>query len=565
MSENKDSSHEWDPAKEPQSLRLFGMVAFVLSIVSFYTTSQGLNHYFFNNELMATLASAAIQTSLFVLGLRFPFYREIETTAKNKPSKAIAFYLLSLVISSTFSAAHFINNIYDKNGTWIINAQVELTETVQKINNDLSSVAQEELRFVQQQIENDLIFLNQELRNTNAGGSANDRFDKFRLRNEYGLSEDNTEDMLYISVGDDVSRLFERQESGEIISQSMIAEIQIKIDEYIADLESNIGTLSDEILVMDNNINNYRRNGEDEYLKRARDDRERLVNEKYRNGKRKEYLDDLRFQLEQLEGLENTGIGEQISIILPEIISNDPDINAIAEAMNRIEKELPLLWKTEGGNSDSYIAQSNRFISLQMQFRYYMLLHDIANMSNFALALDGKDNDSFSHIVGETDRIVREISTSGEENGDIDPQKQEEWRLLWREEIDQLKENLIAIPDYDELGTEDALSENATYFFANRDKLVSELIELERKSLFTLNGIERGWNFLFSKYRVPAWASVILAFSLDLSGLLIGGISYLTRKRLSQRRVSHKNLGQQSQTYEDDTERNSGMTVDPVQ
>lgn len=109
--------------KSMSDITIVTTAAFAFSIVSWKATAEGLQSYVFTNGWEAALISFAIQSILFVLNIKLPFYfHKIGQNTRTNHTKKIThfqtlllvFYFMILSSSSFFSFVYICNNVVYK-------------------------------------------------------------------------------------------------------------------------------------------------------------------------------------------------------------------------------------------------------------------------------------------------------------------------------------------------------------------------------------------------------------------------------------------------------------------
>lgn len=158
---SKDTSKSKIPKEKDinkESIKILSIAAFCFSIVSFQTTSSGLDEFVFNDQwLICTLISFSIQSILFVFNLKFPkILMEIWTGIKywwiyifRLILMLIIFilYFSVLIGSSLFSFIYIYNSSYLEQDINKIDADVILSSSYNEALKEYSDYLTENIKF----------------------------------------------------------------------------------------------------------------------------------------------------------------------------------------------------------------------------------------------------------------------------------------------------------------------------------------------------------------------------------------------------------------------------------
>ena len=133
--------------------KFLNICSVLLALISFFTTSQGLKKYFFqDNEIFAYIGSIAIQGFLMGMNLRLAKY-----IGKKSPAAvwgAFGLYAVTVFFSAGFSYVYVSNSIYEK--TRILDANTELSSTYEKEKGNLEILTDQALAGVSERLFEDL-------------------------------------------------------------------------------------------------------------------------------------------------------------------------------------------------------------------------------------------------------------------------------------------------------------------------------------------------------------------------------------------------------------------------
>lgn len=500
---------ETSAGSEKKLWKLFNICTLILAIISFYTTSQGLNTYFFNgNVLCGTLVSFAIQGVLLGLNLKLPKY--ISSKSRFSRNSIIATYAFSLLWSTGFSYIYVSNQAYAP--VFMKDGQTKLVNAYMQAKNDLKKRSQHDFTNV-------LRTVFAEIGNLQQSASLIDR------PTDHALAEampDFTAMRTYfydhagmiavinkletLSTGKPMGSISQLEETMTSATKDLLEE-KTQLEQQIADKENKLRASSDKILSLSGDKYSFRSNSTAD----AKYDKEILYEESARAALELELqalnnqLNEKTEMIKQLDTLKNYASAKasstssmltaNFSNILAELGSTEPDIEAVNTYADQIFTSLAAAMQTDG-NNDQYSQVLNNYLLLQTT------LSELQNIRTIQVYLNKKDT-----IIHDTDSLV---SSTPSEN------ELQAWRDTWNSVISQIKQDYYLLPSAAD-STEDGKEIN---------NICQSFSTLQRNLLMDLNGIEKAFQYLFGDYPKLAWFSLVLSLYLDVSPILIGFYKY---------------------------------------
>ena len=480
--------------KHLTDISIVRVAAFSFAIVSWQATASGLSAYVFGSGWQSVFISFGIQSILFVLNLKLPFYfhcigmnspertkkRYLFGKNKGKEKSAykttvfqrviIIFYIVVLLSSSFFSFVYICNYVVYEHQSGYVDDNTILASTYREILNDTADYIEEDTKAMQ--------ILASKLLG--------------ELKNLYPVD---------VAAGNSVSL----QELNERLA---------KAEDAFAVAEEDYNTAKSDAERLKNDMESYAQSRNSTIYHDRQDDWEGKYKEakgnydtaiKDRNSKQKTY-NDARTNLTNAKNAVTNYKKPQDTVIaefLVEMLKPSPSPEALEGYINELNAMLVDL----DGNvaiieNYSKLVETTQTLTTVVK-DYITLVHATENGSdnNIAYLMD--------HVM---DDIV--IPNPKSESFESDYNK---WRKDWEIKLNTHLENTLI--DIELLSN-----------YKINDKM-NIIDELRRNKISDINVIEKASSLLFGKYRFSAWCSLALALFFDLSSLLAGLIIYGIRKK----------------------------------
>lgn len=496
--------------KETEFWNFVNVCSVFLAFISLYTTAEGMNRFFFRNDRMhGYLISLAIQGILLSLNLRLPKY----LTGKSMAAKgsAIGLYLFTVLWSSGFSYIFMANVIYED--TWMKDAQIEMSALYREEKQELAWQTEDSM--------NEAVGLVLEevtaLRNMAAGmdrtvsaGLAVDYQDYQRL-----FAED--AQMLQVidslqageNTSGDLSSLLSVLTSRQTTLRTDLKSAEEKLEESGNKLEA-LDEQRTELIDRRARVSA----GSDAHNSYTASIDEKTAEIEALREKQSAYEAEAQSVNDRLRAIEalssigrmadssSSGLAEkEFAGILSELGSADPDMDQINETADRIYTTL--MGKTKAGEASAEYGQL-----VENYFGLRTRLNEAAQIRNILLWMEQEDT-----VVSDTEQLVR----AGEGGQEL-----KQWRDSWNQALTALKERIILIPSPEQSG----------YLRQEwKEGTLDSLTRMQRNYLLELNAVEKAGNYLFGKYSVMAWFSLLFAFYLDTAPMLLAVFKYRCAQR----------------------------------
>ena len=482
-----------DKRKNGKEQKIVKIAALCFALISWVATAKGMKEYVFSSNIEASLISFGIQSILFVFNLRLPYFIEKigsltqQDERKRKRSGhgfkwtnlqkiVVVFYSFILLSSTFFSFVYICNTVvyehdigYSDDDTLLLNKyQIELSQVRKAIDENskvLPLIASEQLAQLLKEMNNAGL-----IQETDKSlEELNSEFSRAKEAADAKQIEYNNKNNAYVDARKEVEGLYDVR--------------FWKSDEYNAKIEK----------------------------------RDELYNE----------LEAIRGQLESANQ-SVTDAQQKVENYKP---STD---NLVAKILSDFLKRKEQAESIDISMDEliSYIADLGRNNAIPKNYTELVhIVHNLNNTVNQYMKLRGTSNDDSA------EKLYKELERRLEDNIKIpDPQRKESfqeekntWIEGWIERYQLLKDLIWRMPTYSSYNLNDldrTLVDKEFLMNYNPEKRINELNDLERKKLTDINVMERAFLLLFSKYKMTAWISFLIAFGLDISSLLAGAIIY---------------------------------------
>jgi len=567
----------------------YGIAA--LSLVSFITTSNGLQEIIKDNKLLPFLISFGIQMIVLIVGTQlvniFKVIKNIRVSKKFwKGMIAVSViipYLSAVCFSSFFSYVSLANDAYENVKESDYNIEIEnfFNEEITNVKNLNDAAGIITLKQIQTYVPDFKSILDEF--STKYGGVI--QSDKTKIqKNEvsslnsseiynpetyiysYGANTQQIERLNgYVTTFDNAADIYHNY---YISYERQYENIQSSEDkELVASADKNISEIESSILSIDNQINNLNSindpNSDFNNALRTPISRFTSAFESLKNS-----FADLRSFYNGLsnESVQNSNLNlDNIYNTIYSTINVDDDkvVNAIND-LTLIINAYITTYDTDEIN-DEILSNLSTCITYLGEFdKYKKLDQKINDFENNVLqkvyVIDSettteKHNDNTETTIKEEvvndanqtatntqkdidkhDEIITEVAETNSDYA-LNKVSKDEWNEIRRENLGEFIDIIKSLPDFDTILTlYDDSSQMKSYvdiLEKNKDyKTVTleEAYSLNRQNLESISEIERAWNFLSSDFKYMAIYCGVIALFLDLSSLLVGIFIYFYEK-----------------------------------
>lgn len=519
---------------------LIRMAVICLAIVSLYTTAQGMKQYIFDGNNISYLASAAIQSILLAMSMGLPGY--LNGVWKNQwhvvMRLLVCICILTLTVIIMFCSSFFsyiyIAEFVNKD-SWGTESELLVQQTYRKELYQAKDYAHAYRTYLEMDMGEKLLILQQQADEI----SQNEKLDNLNMdwdqeRINYGdvstsvgvimapvidamenamksSSAQGSREQAAIAVTDAINNV----ESGKESIQQELDRLDLQINNINLQINSltrmiNNATEETNIESLNNTLNNYVQQ------------RESVTNTQ--NAKQEEYgqLDAALTRLQIYEnrlGLNNSAssisIRNKLLEMQKQFFQNNPDEEQLLDEATSIFDELR--------NSEIYGEDNLSYTESLVQMNQLILnLKDYSNIKKTESTLESMIEELKSDAASETKDNIQ-----GEEDADT------EWEKIWKERLESLRAQISSMPEYmDEYKTNDnetnilTDSQSGILRTYEKNESTNQLDEMIRMYIEKHNALYQGLIYLNSPYRMLAIFSFVLAVLFDLSGFILGFISW---------------------------------------
>ncbi len=476
-----------------EGIKIIKVAAFCFAIISWIATAQGLHKYIFQDYYwQALLASFAIQSFLFVLNLKLPYYFEIigkktinrekkkSRFGKNKINEVsrykwtnmqkiiVYFYVIILFTSSFFSFVYITNLVY--RSTQYIDSNVILNKTYQTYLNDVEKYSRELTKITQIVINSKLSELQNMVTNQN-------------------INPKKTKDEL----------------------EQILNQVQQEYDFKIIEETKAKDILENARKIYETSMEEYWRSSKD------REDEKKAfldAQDDYEEAQKATatVLERLNRAQYDLDNYKPT-VDILVNNLLIEIIGqNSLDLKKIDSQLAELNKRI-----FEADEKD--ISQNNfaeivtKTTELTIAINNYRILQGIQSQESNVNTISSLKNDI---------DIVTPVPTTESFLEDKD-----NWEEMWKDHFLSLEKVIRSLPNF----SEEMISEidNVNQIIDVQELLrfdaqgtINKIDVIVRSNLTDINALERAVKLLFSDFPFLAWFSLILSIFFDVFSLLAG-------------------------------------------
>lgn len=460
--------------------RIIKVAAFCFAVISWLATAEGLHMYVFNYAWQAHLISFGVQSILFVLNLKLPYYFEqlgqYGTSGKKHPNRLFqaviaVFYVAAMLFSSFFSFVHISNSVVYGHDSGYVDDNTVLTNSFQHILDNTGKYIDENIKATQ----------------IVAGKQLAD------LQMEMGMVEDSNETVTLQALQNAVAEA-DLAYQNAIVSRDDAQRICDAKYEYMQSLYGVRFARPEKYLAA--------QEAYEEALKDVSEAQKVLNSANSKLQKAQQALEDW----EETDAAITSGL-------LIELLSDSPDPETLSGELALLLNRVTQLG--EGGNIPSnFAAIVQKTQVLQTTLQHYMTLREIHTADNLAILSDA--------LTASNMTIPSPTSLTFEE-------ELLNWQDFWQMQYGELKKLVQQLPEYDasysEYLADNWINTNLLESY-NKDQLMTEIDDLLRNCATDINVIERSVNLIRGEYPFAAIFSAIIAAFLDLSSLLAGLFLY---------------------------------------
>lgn len=529
-----------------------------LSIVSFYTTANGMNDYIFiDNATVAYAASAAIQGILLALSMNLPGYlMGIWNRSKEKHEKekwyiiigrwllkvilcicAILLTVVTLFCSSWFSYVYIADVIHQD--SWGIDSELLVQQTYRTQLYNARDYARMYRIYLEESLGEKILLLEEQAGNL-SDSEVDITVDWEEEKANYISEQATTASSYMATVIDAMEKVFSENDSQENrdIAATAVEDAKTNIANRMEDIQNNLNTLdanitnyNNQIANLTNRINRATAETDTTALTNSINSYTQLISEtaQQQQALQIEYmqLDRALLRLPFYEsrlGLSSStsaiSIRSGLMQLQSEFFRQEPDEESMLEIATEIFDNLRSASRIASGNgNEASMEETQSYTNLLVQMnRLIQNLTDYSEIKDIELNLEQLIID------------LRKIDITDESTSETaDTSKKEQWKLEWGRRLTELKAQINSLPVYGEIeetGNDmvKVLSENQMVVLRNYDRnsASKELDDMTRRYISNHNEIYQGIIYLQSPYRSLAIFALILALSFDLSGFIFG-------------------------------------------
>lgn len=512
---------QWPVVRKYLSLAAVG-----LSVVSFYTTAQGLYEFVFHEMWQALLISGAVQISLFVLNLKLFYF------FKKKWWVAVTLWILTITASSTFSYVYIANEIYN-DSLYYSDVNRIMDEKVTNLSFQLKDHIDASTAYVKET-------MNAYCSTLSVPADTSVTSPSKPVKDLIANCTSSLKTAALFSGTDTVFRQCVK------LMEDAVAMLP---DSYT---DAQIGSTIASVEMAGTNLLKLKTNTESKVTSaktRWTDINERL--KQYKNFRDPEFqkLQDQNNEIEaEIKELEDNLIEIDTAISSTSLciqkLTAEKDSN-IANRMTASRENLLLEVNKETPDTQVIETSLNDIYGLLIRQGYAGDSSQINNYFNFKQAVSSYKKliqmaDENQAVLAALD-LSRVNATGAENTGVIvnakNPDSLSQWKTGWHQQLNQLRaivrdcplpeSTLIVAKDLS--GNNVPINRENTLLPIDRESIIDTISSMERSYLEDLNKMEKAGNLLFSKYKGMARFSLAAAVFLDLVSAMIGAFLYFNK------------------------------------
>lgn len=471
----------------------FAWGSLLFAIVSFFGTANGMNGSLFKGHLFAAYAlSFGLQVFLLTFNLHLP--KLISERAKVQKKYAVVLYIATLLGSAFFNYAYISTSVYSQ--TWIQYAHLELTDAFLTSRSKLEAMAASIYSNTATELSKDITTVQKSLP-IEVDQLEKPDFSAIKVRFNSDSEVKNIADALS-TVDTTSAGSFEKYGESlngkveDLVADNVIIETEIeKLKDVIASCENEINSLIDVRYGV--NINSPAHISYTESIERAEERQKEAENEKGekilvrdKNNEKINLLNELITYLQLLEAQPGVRVSVQFSEILTQLLSPEPNIKLINNAITEISHELTRSNGMQGEQSALVLETIARFKS---------------NLSLLQTVNNCRDWLESENAIYEAEKFI---------NGHMKKEDKEDWRTQWNTTISIVESYLRSVEPY--TGVSDT---------AAIEGLTEELSMLKQTYLLELSDVQTALGQFTSSHSAMARLSAIIALYLDAAPVLV--------------------------------------------
>ena len=481
--------------KSMSDITIVTTAAFAFSIVSWKATAEGLQSYVFTNGWEAALISFAIQSILFVLNIKLPFYfHKIGQNTRTNHTKKIThfqtlllvFYFMILSSSSFFSFVYICNNVVYKH-------QSGYTDDDTLAQSEYTKILSETKHYIRNASNAKRILANEYLN---------------KIQSEYALSTTPTQEEKSL---DELNVLLNNAETAQALAKEEYETAKADADSLKQDMDSYAQQRA-------NTTWHDRQNEWESKYQTATNNWNVAITR--RDTKKSEYEKAVQAYVDAQNAVKYYHQSSQtlVTNLLAEMLKETPDPDTLNTYITNLNTDI-LDKETFNKTTDDYtkLVEYTQELSI--------LISDYTKLQNYL-----HDSDGIESLADHSVNIA--VPDPKEKNYS---QKYVKWKNSWNNNLSKLNNIIQNLPTISSSEKERLYNNSAidndffeTYIPTQKSE---EITALKRNKFSDINVIEKALNLLTGKYRMIAWFSLVLAIFFDLSSLLAGLFLYGIQKK----------------------------------
>lgn len=579
---NRDNRIKWGAgiSSSTRNTTILRIGVIFLSVVSFFTTANGMKTYIFtDNDGIAYAASAAIQGILLALSMNLPGYLrdickktgEIHEGEKRWRSGlykvgrfiwksllcicVVALTCVTIFCSSWFSYI-YIADILHQN-SWETDSELLVQQTYRTQLYDAQNYVKSYRAYLEESIGDELLLLETQAAQL-PNFSTDISIDWSEEQVAYAPNDGSTASgyMSNVIRAMEAAMLQEASQEEKELAITAVADAQTNISNRMESIQQNQDTLDSRINMYNNQITAWRNQ-----LNRETDETNRqslsnliaqytelMAGASQRQAElQTEYLK-LESALQRLPFYESLlGLSSSTSAVSiqsdliqlqSEFFRQEPDEDKLLNTAAVIFEKLRSASRVAvSGGTDDPAASDNPDVQ-ENKLSYMVLMRQmnrlIRDMTDYTDMKDIEAN--LNELINDLLKINASIGVAPAPTEEHESNNQ--WKIDWSARVASLKSQISAMPVYRNEGrsmSENDASDtgggiltelqNSILEDYNRDSSCRELDDITRRYLSNHNAVYNGLIYLQSPYSSLAIFALILAFSFDLSGFIFGLIA----------------------------------------
>lgn len=471
----------------------FAWGSLLFAIVSFFGTANGMTGSFFKGHPFAAYAlSFGVQVFLLTFNLHLP--KLISERAKVRKKYVVVLYIATLLGSAFFNYAYISTSVYSQ--TWTQYAHLELTDTFLTSRSKLEAMTASIYSNTATELSKDITTVQNSLP-IDVDQIEKPDFSAIKAGFDTDSEVKNIADAL--SAADTTSAgSFEKYGESlngkveDLTANNVTIETEIEnLKDAIASCENEINSLIDVRYGV--NINSPAHISYTESIERAEEKQKEAEKEKGekilardKNNKKINLLNELITYLHLLEAQPGARVSVQFSEILTQLLSPEPNIELINNAITEISHELTRSNGMQGEQSALVLETIARFKS---------------NLSLLQTVNNCRDWLESENAIYEAEKFI---------NGHMKKEDKDDWRTQWNTTISVVESYLRSVEPY--TGVSDT---------AAIEGLTEELSMLKQTYLLELSDVQTALGQFTSSHSSMARLSAIIALYLDAAPVLV--------------------------------------------